>query len=371
MEEKSPRKISLEIHHVAIPIVAGIGNALLAIPMVRQLKRARPAAQITILARSDAMADPFRRLKEVNQVIVCGSGSKGTLKLIRQARRCRADLYLVPFPSNRWEYNALQFTSKARTRLMHRFEVGRFRAMSFLPAHRVDAVRGLHDVIQNLRLLTALGIEIDETESPEFVLRDEDQSAAKKLLDSIPIRSTEKFIIVHAGSARTVLAEAKRWGVENFARLIESLSAMIGSPIIVVEGPDESGVADEIVAKLNDRSIAHALKLQGSIGTSAALLERAMLYVGSDSGLAHLSAAVGTRTVTLFAPTEPDRVCPFGNRDLVVQSPRNCSPCVEYPWRACKPGVKCRPPMCIDDITVEMVMEKVRVATMTMKAGGR
>lgn len=362
MDEKIARKIRHEIHHIAIPIVAGIGNALLAIPMVRQLKRARPIAQITILARSEAMAEPFRRLNEVDHAIVCGSGFKGTLKLIREARKGRADLYLIPFPSNRWEYNALQFTSGARSRLMHQFPIGRFRALSFLPAHRVEAVRGLHDVVQNLRLLTALDIQIDDTESPEFVLRDEDRVEAKRLLDSISIQPDEDFIVVHAGSANTALAQAKRWGSDNFARLIESLSATIGSPIVVVEGPDESGVSDEIASRLNDPSIAQSLKLRGSLGTSAALLERAALYVGTDSGLAHLAAAVGTRAVTLFAPTDPDRICPFGNRDLVVKSPRNCSPCVEYPWTACKPRVRCRHPMCIGDITVEMVMEKVRQA---------
>ncbi|HQY89038.1 MAG TPA: glycosyltransferase family 9 protein, partial [Tepidisphaeraceae bacterium] len=328
----------------------------------RQLKRAKPEALISILARTGAMSEPFRRLSEVDEVVVCGAKLKGTLNLIREARKRRADLYLIPFPSNRWEYNALQFTSRARIRLMHRYEIGRFRALSFLPAQRVDAVRGLHDVVQNLRLLSALDVSIDETEAPEFILRDEDRIEAKKLLDSVSIQPNEKFIVIHAGSAQTVLAEAKRWGAENYARLIESMSAMIGSPIIVVEGPDEAGVSDEIISKVNDRSLVRSLKLKGSLGTSAALLDRARLYVGTDSGLAHLASSVGTRAVTLFAPADPDRVCPFGNRDLVVQSPRNCSPCMEYPWKACKPSVKCREPMCIREISVEMVMAKVRLA---------
>ena len=52
---------------VVVPIVAGIGNALLAVPMVRAMKRALPAGiHVTMLARSDAMAEPFRRLGEVD-----------------------------------------------------------------------------------------------------------------------------------------------------------------------------------------------------------------------------------------------------------------------------------------------------------------
>jgi ADP-heptose:LPS heptosyltransferase len=102
--------------------------------------------------------------------------------------------------------------------------------------------------------------------------------------------------------------------------------------------------------------------LTGPLGDAAAVLERAALYVGSDSGLAHLAAAVGRRAVTLFAPADPDRVCPFGNRELVVQPNRDCSPCFLYPWEATKPKMRCREPMCINFIEVEQVMARVKKA---------
>jgi ADP-heptose:LPS heptosyltransferase len=102
--------------------------------------------------------------------------------------------------------------------------------------------------------------------------------------------------------------------------------------------------------------------LTGSLGTAAAILHRAELYVGSDSGLAHLASAVGTPAVTLFAPADPDRVCPFGNRDLVVQAQTPCTPCMQYPWRTPYPKLLCQEPLCIATITVDAVMEKVKRA---------
>ena len=57
---------------IVIPVVAGIGNALLAVPMVRRIKQARPAARITILARIGPMAEVFQRLPDVDEVIVTG-----------------------------------------------------------------------------------------------------------------------------------------------------------------------------------------------------------------------------------------------------------------------------------------------------------
>src|SRR5262249_54049961 len=83
------------------------------------------------------------------------------------------------------------------------------------------------------------------------------------------------------------------------------------------------------------------------------------IYAGTDSGLAHLAAAVGTRAVTIFAPADPGRVCPFGNRDLVVKPDKPCSPCFMYPWESTYPKMKCRPPFCIDEVSVEQVMAAV------------
>jgi ADP-heptose:LPS heptosyltransferase len=96
------------------------------------------------------------------------------------------------------------------------------------------------------------------------------------------------------------------------------------------KGRTEAGVAADIVGV---PARARMIRLDGPLGEAAALMERAELYVGTDSGLAHLAAAVGTPAVTIFAPADPDRVCPYGYRDLVVQPPPPCGPCFLYPWK--------------------------------------
>lgn len=349
---------------VVIPIVAGIGNALLAVPMVRQLKRRRPDAKVSILARIDAMGDVFRRLSEVDETIVTGKGLKGVVGMICASRARRPDVYLVPFPSNRWQYAMLALTSGAKRKVLHAYPVGYWRAMHFI-GERSAARRGIHDVEQNLNLLRALGIETEATEAPVFPLNADDRGHAASRLRESGI--ADRFIVLHAGSARTVLAQAKRWSPPSYATLILALQTEFPDrAIMLIEGPDEAGVADEIVASLptttQSNQRAHILKLNGPLAQSAALLERAELYVGSDSGLAHLAAAVRTPAVTLFAPADPDRVCPFGHRDLVVQPPTDCSPCFEYPWNATHPKMRCREPFCIHQISVESVLAKVRVA---------
>ena len=167
---------------IVVPIVAGIGNALLAVPMVRQLKRGRPDARITILARIEPMAEIFRRLSEVDEVLVTGGGLKGNGRSVRSGRARHADVYLVPFPSNRWQYSLLAFTSGAKRRVLHAYPVGYWRALHVLPSTRVPSQGGIHDVVQNLNLLRELGIEPDVSEAPTFRVNDGDRTKADELL---------------------------------------------------------------------------------------------------------------------------------------------------------------------------------------------
>ena len=348
---------------IVVPIVAGIGNAIMAVPMIRQLKRAQPDARITILTLTSPMAEPFRRLKEVDEHLVCGTGLGGYVNLIRAARKRRADVLLLPFPSNRWQYNVLQRFSKAKQRIMHGYAFGRLRSLAFLDAKRVPAERQIHDTVQNLRLLEALGITIDQKDRPVFKLDLDELKAGDRLRKEARLKDREPYLVMHAGSAQTVLAAAKRWPPERYAGLCQAIQRTIKVPVVLVEGPDERGIAGQIVAKLEpNKSDVRVVPLAGPLGEAGALMANALAYVGTDSGLAHLAAAVGIPAVTLFAPADPDRVCPAGNRMNVVQTDRMCSPCMQYPWKATSPKIQCNPPLCIEAIMVEQVMRKLQLA---------
>jgi ADP-heptose:LPS heptosyltransferase len=219
--------ISPDNLRVVVPIVAGVGNALMAVPTVQQLKTHLPAARVTVVAMSDSMGEPFRRLSEVDQVFVSGKGRRGIARGIRFTREQHPDVYLVPFPSNRWQYNLLAAASGAKRVIMHSYPVGRWRTLTFLSvADRLAAQRGIHDVVQNLRLLTLLGIEPDESEQPRFILNDGDRTRAAELLRSAGLNDGARFIAIHihAVSAKTVLAQAKRWSTQKYATLISALS---------------------------------------------------------------------------------------------------------------------------------------------------
>lgn len=349
---------------IALPMMAGIGNTLMALPLLRQLRGAFPRARIVVLARLKVTGEVVQRSGFADEVRVTGTRLSALLGHTLQLRRERFDAYVVPFPSNRWQYTLLSAMSGARVKLMHGYEAGRARALHFLPGiTRIPATRRTHDVVQNLALLRAFGIQPDLDDPPRFPLGDPDRQRARQTLDQVGLPPGARPIIIHAGCRQTVLAAAKRWPAEKYGQLVAELERRFGPRVVLVEGPEEAGVASEIRPHCRGAT-PFVLPLRGPLAEAAALLEQSMLYVGSDSGLAHLAAAVGTTPVTLFAPADPDRCSPFGYRHLVLQ-PRGktCSPCFDYPLDSPKPRVRCREPMCIREIAVEDVLAKVDEAT--------
>src|SRR5438128_1261970 len=100
--------------------------------MVRRLKQAMPGARITIVARTDAMAEPFRRMPEVHLVRTPKKGVRYPFVMVYLLRKTRADVLLVPFPSNRWQYSMLALASGARRKILHGYPRGYWRAMHFV-----------------------------------------------------------------------------------------------------------------------------------------------------------------------------------------------------------------------------------------------
>ncbi len=105
--------------------------------------------------------------------------------------------------------------------------------------------------------------------------------------------------------------EPKIWPATAFRQLIGVLSSQFDG-VILLGGPGDA----ERCATVAQDSPLPCLNLAGETGLleAAALLARAQLFVGNDSGLGHLASAVGTPTLTLFGPGQPERYRPWGEQ---------------------------------------------------------
>jgi ADP-heptose:LPS heptosyltransferase len=121
---------------------------------------------------------------------------------------------------------------------------------------------------------------------------------------------------------------AKRWWLDRYKRISEQLLSK--SPdyrVIVFGGSEDQTSGDEIRRSLGERVINLAGRL--SLLESAEALRRCRLYVGNDTGVMHLAAAVGTPCVAIFSARDhPGRWEPFGSDHVVLRREVPCAGCM-------------------------------------------
>ena len=114
----------------------------------------------------------------------------------------------------------------------------------------------------------------------------------------------------------------KNWPVTSYRAIVEWWISQTGGAVVVIVGPveEERGGLEPLL----DHSVA-AVNLD--LEQVAALLKRSHLYLGNDSGITHLAAAVGVRTVALFGPSDTHQWAPRGKQVTVLSRNVECSPC--------------------------------------------
>jgi ADP-heptose:LPS heptosyltransferase len=166
-----------------------------------------------------------------------------------------------------------------------------------------------------------------------------------------------RWVAIHPGTGPA--APARLWPAAHFAALIEGLRAGGGATPILVGGDGDAAQAQAVQGLL---SVPAPEVLGGmTIGESAGLVSTAEQFIGSDSGLLHVAAAVGVRCVGLYGPTDPGAWAPTGPGVTVVRSPVACSPCLYQPGRP-PLQVACAAPFCMHAIVPEDVLRPARSA---------
>lgn len=136
-------------------------------------------------------------------------------------------------------------------------------------------------------------------------------------------QGVERYFVLSPGGGW----RSKCWPAERFGALCRKIQESLGFRCIVNVGPGEENLAAEVRAASGG---APPLFYQGSLLQLMALLRGATCVVGGDTGPLHLAAALGTRTIALFGPTDPARNGPYrgpepptagGCRDIVLRAP--------------------------------------------------
>ncbi|MFN7972461.1 MAG: glycosyltransferase family 9 protein [Acidobacteriota bacterium] len=321
---------------ILIVKLGALGDVVYTLPLLHRLRAALPEAFIAwaVEPRARAIVDGHPEL-DAAIVLDRSRGPAGFWRFLRQIRALRFDAAIDA--QRLLKSGAIAAISGSRLRAG--FDRARSKELSFLFTNRrtpgLPAPR--HMVEQYLELGDLLGLPPVET---RFVL-------PAPLTSTAAPADAEVLIGIGAGKP------ANRWPVASWARLVEGLEATGRSIALVGGGTLEQRTAAEIRAATK----APFVDLVGrtTIAEVAALLSRARLHVGLDSGITHLACALGKPVVAIYGAADERRTGPWGPRARIVRRRPSCSPCGR---RQCPLGTIA----CMRDLSAQEVLQAARDA---------
>ncbi|HVX85087.1 MAG TPA: lipopolysaccharide heptosyltransferase II [Phycisphaerae bacterium] len=144
--------------------------------------------------------------------------------------------------------------------------------------------------------------------------------------------------------------DTKRWPVERFAEVARRLVGQ-GEGLVLMGSAGEKGLCDQIEEAVGAGSRVVNLAGETGVREMVAVIARARLVIGNDSGPLHVATALGVRVVGLYGPTDPAFVGPYGQMENVIRHEVPCFPCRNK---------TCGHHSCMQGVTVELVWEKAR-----------
>jgi len=309
-----------EVRKVLLVRLRSIGDTVLATPSLFALKRFLPNAKIDILVE-DWVAPVLANHPHVDNVVILERG--GLRTRARVARELRAANYDVVY--NLHGGTTATFLTRA-TGARHR--VG-FKTYQYAQLHNHQAPSPLllweqpktHSVEQQLALLGWTGVPVTDRPQTNLGFAPAAVEAIDKLLTEANI-AERKFALIHPAAAFAT----KQWAPENFARVVEFLAAR-GFASVAITAPHESPILERLVAEVPVQVASSTL----SLPEVTALAARAQLFVGNDSGIAHIAAAVKTSSVVVFGSSNIAHWRPWNSAPAeVVFEEMPCQPCHGY-----------------------------------------
>ena len=317
-----PEGAVLQPFRIVIRASNWLGDAVMSVPAVRAIKRARPDAHITILT-PEKIAAVWRLLPEVDEVLSLG---KMSLPAVRAVLRRQAPFDTgVIFPNSLRSAFELWLGGVPRRVGYSGHQRGWLLNQLVKPIERQGPPP--HQVEHYLDLARSLGAQ------PSV--------GGIAISDARPAKPAARYGLCPGAE----YGPAKRWLPQRFAET----AAAIGGHWTLFGTSKDSAVGEEIAAALGDAGT-NRIGLT-TLGELIDELRECALLLTNDTGTMHLATLLGVPVVAVFGSTEPRLTGPLGSRNIVVRHQVECSPCF---LRECPLDFRC-----MKVVTSAEVVEKI------------
>lgn len=301
---------------------SGLGNSILLSPTLQRLSAAGSEWTIDLYVYRELFGAPYVGSDTINQIIVQDSYFPPA-----ELRNISYDISICAFPSNRWQYHALNRFVGANRRITHDYPVGYWRTLRFLETELVPSRPGIHDVKQNMQLLKTLNVSMDDPPDPQFHLSSTQQQEARRFFHEQQLED-KHLIGIHPGSGPLTW---KRAPLSTFLELIDQRGST-DSHVLIFGGPEERELKEQASRQIQNTLDLPSSTIQKRLKETAARIGHCDLFISNDTGLSHVAAALSVpNQITIFNGTDPDRTRPWRPDAEVIQLRENQ---MAYPFRA-------------------------------------
>jgi heptosyltransferase II len=345
--------------NILIRGVNWVGDAVISIPAMREIRRLFPDSHISLLVRP-WVADIYSAVDFVDEIIEYDKnglhhGWTGFYRLIANLHSRRFDLAILL--QNAFEAALIAVCARIPIRAGYARD-GR----SLLLTHscRIDpAVLKVHQAHYYLGILSELGLlERHSWEREEHPLsirigvRAPDRNAAREMLRSGGLKEGQIVVGFNPGA---FYGEAKRWFPDRYAGVADALVEQYGAKIVLFGSSSDLPVVEEVAANMKRPPLILAGK--STLGQLMGLIKECNLLITNDSGPMHLAAALDVPQVAIFGSTSEIATGPLNRNAVVIKNPVDCNPCF---LRKCPTDFRCMKGIAPEQV-IEAAQKKLEV----------
>ncbi len=288
-----------------------LGDLLFQMPALDLIKKKYPEASIVCMAPE--------RCREILEAHPAVSGFLSfDEKSTHRSWLSRAGFLMELRKQGPWEQGYLFHRSRSRAALLamagvkERIGYGKGRKM-FMTRAVQEPAQLMHQLDYFFNMMRGAGFELPDKKEYQFFYKEEDEQAARSILESHGVGKHSRYICFHLGANW----EPKRWPVGHFAALAEMIEMRWKLPVVVTGSSQDELLWEALATSVRNAKV---ISLVGKTGlrVSAAVYKHAACLVTGDSGPMHIASGVGAPVVALFGPTDPKLTGPRGSGESLV-----------------------------------------------------
>jgi heptosyltransferase-2 len=340
---------SADWNNVLVVQTSFLGDTVLTLPLLSEIKRRYPAGKLTLLCAPVA-AELLSSHEVIDEVMVDDKRRQdaGILGLWRKANVLEQKKFTLAISPHKSLRSALLlFLARIPRRVGFRQSKG-----AFLFHALADRDPRAHDAERNLSILKALDIPTEACRRDiNLPVPVASREQSRHLLEAAGVDLSKTVIGINAGS----VWPTKRWSPDRFAQLIRLLKQDVNGEIVLFGAPEDQ----HTVAAIEALCGAEVLNWCGktALGDLPAAVSACDLFITNDSGPMHIAVACGVPVVAIFCATTPSLgFYPYSSKAVVVQKDLPCRPCSSHGGRRCPLGTE----DCIKLIRPEDVLQAAK-----------